>query len=152
MKKIKCNIREKLHEALFWVRMDELAEAENTIHEIEKSIFMLGDNIRKELEGRFVHGAIKHSEKYGHDVPFVIGRRKRLGKLYQVSIIVTEIVENNGMPKMTCPKCGSLHDDFDGLSFSYCPACGYCSHPNSTIENGREICGICGKEINRGGV
>jgi Zn finger protein HypA/HybF involved in hydrogenase expression len=54
------------------------------------------------------------------------------------------------MPKMACPKCGKLYDDFDGLSFSYCPACGYCSHPNSEVIDGREICGICGREIKKG--
>jgi hypothetical protein len=54
----------------------------------------------------------------------------------------------NEMPKMACPKCGKLYDDFDGLSFSYCTACGYCSHPNSMIENGKEICGVCGCEVN----
>jgi hypothetical protein len=53
------------------------------------------------------------------------------------------------MPQMACPKCGAFQDNFDGFSFQYCPACGYCSHPNSMIEGEKEICGICGREIIR---
>jgi hypothetical protein len=51
------------------------------------------------------------------------------------------------MPVMKCPQCGAEQTDFDGLSFSYCPVCGYCSHPNSMIENGIETCGICGRQL-----
>jgi hypothetical protein len=50
-------------------------------------------------------------------------------------------------PKIKCPKCGAVYEDFDGLSFSYCEECGYCTHPNSERVQGREICGICGREI-----
>jgi predicted RNA-binding Zn-ribbon protein involved in translation (DUF1610 family) len=59
------------------------------------------------------------------------------------------VLYNEQMPKMRCPKCGKEYDDYDGFSFSYCPACGYCSHPSSSIENGKEICGACGREINK---
>jgi DNA-directed RNA polymerase subunit M/transcription elongation factor TFIIS len=53
------------------------------------------------------------------------------------------------MPKMSCPKCGKEYDDFDGLSFSYCPACGYCSHPAIDGDDDKLICGVCGREVKR---
>ena len=105
------------------------------------------ENIRKEIEGRFIDGAIKHAERIGQEGrPFEVGRRERRGIEYKVLITVSPVTE---MPKMACPKYGALQDDFDGLSFSYCPACGYCAHINSTVENGIEICGVCGKEIKK---
>jgi hypothetical protein len=52
-------------------------------------------------------------------------------------------------PEMKCPKCGAVQKDFDGLSFSYCGECGYCTHPNSERVQGHEICVICGREIRR---
>jgi flavoprotein len=110
--------------------------------------YNLRDSIRKEIEGKFIDGAIKSAELAGGNKPFEVGRCKRRGKEYRVSIIVTP-VDKNEMPKIACPKCGAQYDDYDGLSFSYCPACGYCSHPNSTVENGKEICGICGREIKK---
>jgi DNA-directed RNA polymerase subunit M/transcription elongation factor TFIIS len=53
------------------------------------------------------------------------------------------------IPKMSCPKCGKEYDDFDGLSFSYCPACGYCSHPAIDGNDDKLICGVCGREVKR---
>jgi rubredoxin len=52
------------------------------------------------------------------------------------------------MPKIQCPNCGALHEDFDGLPLVHCTVCGWCMHPNSSIDNnGREICGICRRVI-----
>jgi hypothetical protein len=104
-------------------------------------------NIREEIEKRFINGAIEKAESSDDGALFEVGRRKYLGKMYQVFVTVKELKDE--MPKMTCPKCGKLYDDFDGLSFSHCPACGYCSHPNSEVIDGREICGICGREIKK---
>jgi DNA-directed RNA polymerase subunit M/transcription elongation factor TFIIS len=50
-------------------------------------------------------------------------------------------------PTTLCPKCGHEEEDFDGFGFvGQCSSCGYCNHPNSTLENGKWICGICGKD------
>jgi methionyl-tRNA synthetase len=49
---------------------------------------------------------------------------------------------------MQCPKCGYEDEDFDGFGFiGQCQKCGYCNHPNKMLENGKWICGICGKEV-----
>jgi hypothetical protein len=108
------------------------------------------ENIRKEIEGHFIGGSIDHAERMGYAEVrlFEVGRRKRGDIEYSVFVKVAPVTET---PKMACPKCGALQDDFDGLSFSCCPACGYCAHVNSTVENGIEVCGVCGKEIKRGG-
>jgi hypothetical protein len=106
------------------------------------------ENIRKEIEGRFIDGAVERAENIGGEA-FLVGQRKHRGQEYKVFITVTPIKKTE-MPKMACPKCGALQDDFDGLSFSYCPACGYCSHPNGTVENGKMVCGICGREVIKG--
>ena len=51
-------------------------------------------------------------------------------------------------PTMQCPKCGYEEEDFDGFGFiGQCSICGYCNHPNSMLENGKWICGICGQEV-----
>ncbi|MDR2097682.1 MAG: hypothetical protein LBP37_04100 [Spirochaetaceae bacterium] len=99
MKKIKFGIRSKLHNTSICIRLGEYDDAEKAIDEIEESIFSLGQNMRKEMEGRFIHKSIKLSEKRGYNVPFVIGQRKRLGKLYQVSIIVTEVEKHKEVEK-----------------------------------------------------
>ncbi len=49
---------------------------------------------------------------------------------------------------MVCPQCGAEIDDFDGLGV-LSHSCGYCTHPNSTLEDGRWICGFCSKEVTR---
>ena len=49
--------------------------------------------------------------------------------------------------KLKCPKCGALHDDFDGLQLTNCDACGWCSHRATTRKHGREVCEVCGREI-----
>jgi DNA-directed RNA polymerase subunit M/transcription elongation factor TFIIS len=112
------------------------------------------NDIRKKLEGELIGRVIRHAKNAGGDT-LEMARRKYRGKIYAVSISVKQVdsltVAKDEMPQMACPKCGALQDDFDGLSFSYCPACGYCSHPNSTTENGKEICGVCGREIKREG-
>jgi len=52
------------------------------------------------------------------------------------------------MPTMQCPNCGHEEEDFDGFGFiGLCQKCGHCNHPNSTLENGKWICGICGQEV-----
>jgi len=53
------------------------------------------------------------------------------------------------VPKSKCPKCGALVDDYDGFGVLHHEVCGYCVHPNSTREEGKWICGICGEEISR---
>jgi hypothetical protein len=107
------------------------------------------DDVRKEIEGRFIDGSIKRAEGISTDgIPFEVGRCKHRGVEYQVFVSVSAVIEHE-MPQTACPKCDNLYDDFDGLAFSHCPACGYCSHPNSSIENCKEICGICGRQINR---
>ena len=49
--------------------------------------------------------------------------------------------------KLKCPKCGTLHEDGDGLELTFCTACGWCSHRAVTWKHGREICEVCGKEV-----
>jgi hypothetical protein len=49
--------------------------------------------------------------------------------------------------QLKCPKCGTLHDDFDGLPLTHCTACGWCSHSATTRKHGREVCEVCGCEI-----
>jgi ribosomal protein L37AE/L43A len=49
--------------------------------------------------------------------------------------------------KLKCPNCRTEQDDFDGFGFIFCPKCGYCIHPSSTLVNGKWICGICGREV-----
>ncbi len=46
-------------------------------------------------------------------------------------------------PKMSCPKCNAVYDDYDGFGVLYCPSCGYCQHTSVT----GEICGFCKKKI-----
>jgi DNA-directed RNA polymerase subunit RPC12/RpoP len=60
-----------------------------------------------------------------------------------------EVLWNKQMPQMACPKCGKLYDDFDGLAFSHCPTCGYCSHPAIDKQGDKSICGVCGREVKR---
>lgn len=44
-------------------------------------------------------------------------------------------------PKMECPRCPAVYDDFDGFGVLHCPACGFCSH--ASVTGG--VCGFCGK-------
>lgn len=51
-------------------------------------------------------------------------------------------------PTTSCPKCGHEEEDMDGFGFlGPCPSCGYCTHPNSTMEGDKWICGVCGGEV-----
>ena len=50
-------------------------------------------------------------------------------------------------PMLKCKACGTLHEDFDGLELTFCPACGWCSHRATTSKHGREICEVCDREI-----
>ncbi|GHV90426.1 hypothetical protein AGMMS50268_09290 [Spirochaetia bacterium] len=48
--------------------------------------------------------------------------------------------------KLKCPKCGAEYDDDDGLLFTYCSRCGYCTHGSTTRKRHLEVCEICGRE------
>jgi hypothetical protein len=107
------------------------------------------DDVRKEIEGRFIDSSIKHAGRISAEcIPFEVGRRKRRGVEYQVFVTVCPVIEHE-MPQIACPKCGKLYDDFDGLAFSHCPACGYCSHPAIDKQGDKSICGVCGREVKR---
>lgn len=59
-------------------------------------------------------------------------------------------MDDDETPQSRCPQCGQWLDDFDGFGILNHKGC-YCSHPNSMIENGKWICGICGEEVNGNG-
>lgn len=46
------------------------------------------------------------------------------------------------MPKMGCPNCIAVYDDFDGFGVLFCGVCGYCTHPSVT----GGVCDWCKKK------
>jgi hypothetical protein len=55
-------------------------------------------------------------------------------------------------PTMSCPRCGAVYDDFDGIGVVFCSACRFCRHLSRDGDGkGGWVCGACGDvEIDHG--
>jgi ribosomal protein L37AE/L43A len=50
-----------------------------------------------------------------------------------------EPVEEEDLPIVRCPSCGTTSTDLDGFGLQFCARCGYCKHPSLT----GETCDLC---------
>jgi NTP pyrophosphatase (non-canonical NTP hydrolase) len=66
----------------------------------------------------------------------------------KIAEIAQVVIDCDGMPRMTCPKCGRVSTDWDGLGVLYCEKCGYCTHASSQGNDaGDYICDSCGEVV-----
>ena len=51
----------------------------------------------------------------------------------------------------SCPSCGDVQPDFDGVGHVYCKLCGWCDHLAWTpMPGGCDVCDFCGEERENG--
>ena len=69
-------------------------------------------------------------------------------KTVDVNDVIEVLCPNCGecVIEVLCPDCGEWVEDFDGFRVLIHEACGYCSHPDSLVnEDGTCTCEVCGQ-------